>query len=220
MMFEKPYCQEGIQTKFGELKTCPHCGGGDDDLEFGLDDVSIAWWDSANRGLKYGFVKCSCGAMVLASDDKDAFDAWNARKDNVFTNNFGLSNMTWDEAVKEIEDMMIRNDLFNPITQEAVNVLKNGTIFFNRKVSESFKHKPMDNVSDLEIDYSCGWKSGKPWIVELLMGAAGCAFCKSGEHIHGFHIEDNILYREIEKNKTDSIVIDFCPSCGRSLKGE
>ena len=138
----------------------------------------------------------------------------------MFTNNSNTPDMTWNEAIKEIEDMMVRNDLFNPKTQEAVDSLKKGILLFNQKVAESFKHESTVNRSELEIDYSCGWKSGTPFIVELLMGAAGCAFCKSGEHIHGFHIEDDVLYRESGKNKTDSIVIDFCPSCGRSLKGE
>ena len=78
-MFEKPYYQDGIKTKFGELKPCPFCGGSDDDLASGYDDVSIAWWDSRNRGLSYGFVKCYCGAMVLANNDKDAFEKWNER---------------------------------------------------------------------------------------------------------------------------------------------
>ena len=136
----------------------------------------------------------------------------------MFAKNLGEVSMTWYEAIKELEDTLVRNDLFNPKTQEAIDALKNGTLFFNRKVAESFKHDSVVEGSDLKIDYSCGWKSGKPMIVELVMGAAGCAFCKSGEHIHGFHIEDDILYRDVGKDRTDSIVIDFCPSCGRSLK--
>ena len=79
MMFETQYVSEGKNTKYGELLPCPHCGNDDDDLEIGYDDVSVAWWDSRNRGLSYGFVKCYCGAMVLANNDKDAFDKWNER---------------------------------------------------------------------------------------------------------------------------------------------
>ena len=68
--------------KYTELLPCPFCGTNNDygDLDHGTCIEPGAWWDSAMRGEKFGYVKCyECGCIIKANTEKDAIKIWNTR---------------------------------------------------------------------------------------------------------------------------------------------
>lgn len=62
------------------LLPCPFCGAMFFDLQHGESYDPSAFWDSAVRGSRYGFVSCGCGCIVKATTEEEAIELWNTRE--------------------------------------------------------------------------------------------------------------------------------------------